>query len=79
MAGITLDPKQARIVHALIGPVFVSAGAGAGKTLVLTQRVLHALTPGSKPREQWADPDVPEPFLDSIDPVSYTHLTLPTT
>ena len=69
MAGITLDPKQARIVHALTGPVFVSAGAGAGKTLVLTQRVLHALTPGSKPREQWANPDVPEPFLDSIDQV----------
>lgn len=69
MAGITLDPKQARIVHALTGPVFVSAGAGAGKTLVLTQRVLYALTPGSKPREQWTDPDVPEPFLDSIDQV----------
>ena len=69
MAGITLDPKQARIVHSLTGPVFVSAGAGAGKTLVLTQRVLHALTPGSKPREQWVDPNVPEPFLDSIDQV----------
>lgn len=69
MAGITLDPKQARIVETLEGPLFVSAGAGAGKTLVLTQRVLYALTPGSKPRAQWADPAVPEPFLDSIDQV----------
>ncbi len=69
MAGITLDPKQARIVQTLEGPVFVSAGAGAGKTLVLTQRVLNALKPGSKPRAQWADPDVPEPFLESIDQV----------
>ena len=69
MAGITLDPKQVRIVQTLEGPVFVSAGAGAGKTLVLTQRVLNALKPGSKPRAQWADPDVPEPFLESIDQV----------
>lgn len=69
MAKITLEKKQARIVHALEGPLFVSAGAGSGKTFTLTQRVLYALTPGSKPREQWADQDVPEAFLDSIDQV----------
>ncbi len=51
------------------GPLFVSAGAGSGKTFTLTQRVLYALKPGSKPRDQWADPDRPEAFLDSIDQV----------
>lgn len=64
-----LNPKQARIVETLKGPLFVSAGAGSGKTFVLTQRIMHALRPGSKPRDQWADPNVPEPFLDSIDQV----------
>ena len=64
-----LDRKQERIVHTLEGPLFVSAGAGSGKTFTLTQRVLYALTPGSRPRELWADPEVPEAFLDSIDQV----------
>ena len=31
--------------------------------------MLYALKPGSKPRDQWADPDLPEAFLDSIDQV----------
>lgn len=64
-----LDRKQERIVRTLEGPLFVSAGAGSGKTFTLTQRVLYALTPGSRPRELWADPEVPEAFLDSIDQV----------
>ena len=69
MARVVLEKKQERIVRTLEGPLFVSAGAGSGKTFTLTQRVLYALTPGSKPREHWADPCVPEPFLDSIDQV----------
>ena len=69
MAAIKLEKKQERIVTTLEGPLFVSAGAGSGKTFTLTQRVLHALRPGSKPRAQWADPQVPEAFLDSIDQV----------
>ena len=69
MARVTLEAKQERIVRALEGPLFVSAGAGSGKTFTLTQRVLYALKPGSKPRDQWADPDLPEAFLDSIDQV----------
>lgn len=69
MTAIKLDPKQERIVTTLDGPLFVSAGAGSGKTFTLTQRIMHALRPGSKPRDRWADPDVPEPFLESIDQV----------
>lgn len=66
---VVLQEKQARIVHTLRGPLFVSAGAGSGKTFTLTQRILYALKPGSKPREEWRDPAVPEPYLDSIDQV----------
>lgn len=69
MAAIKLDAKQGRIVKTLEGPLFVSAGAGSGKTFTLTQRIMYALRPGSKPQGQWADPQVPEPFLDSIDQV----------
>lgn len=69
MARVTLEAKQERIVRTLEGPLFVSAGAGSGKTFTLTQRVLYALKPGSKPRDQWADPNRPEAFLDSIDQV----------
>lgn len=69
MSDINLSANQATIVHTLEGPLFVAAGAGSGKTFTLTQRIRYAMLPGSKPREQWADPDVPEPFLDSIDQV----------
>lgn len=69
MAGITLEKKQEAIVTTLDGPLFVSAGAGSGKTFTLTQRVMYALRPGSKPRGEWADPACPEPFLESIDQV----------
>lgn len=69
MVAIKLDAKQERIVKTLEGPLFVSAGAGSGKTFTLTQRIMYALRPGSKPQGQWADPQVPEPFLDSIDQV----------
>lgn len=69
MTRVKLEEKQRRIVETLEGPLFVSAGAGSGKTFTLTQRVLYALKPGSKPRDQWADPGVPEAFLDGIDQV----------
>ena len=69
MAAIMLEKKQEAIVKTLVGPLFVSAGAGSGKTFTLTQRIMYALRPGSKPVGLCADPARPEPFLDSIDQV----------
>ncbi|WP_239284848.1 UvrD-helicase domain-containing protein [Collinsella sp. An2] len=45
----TLMPQQLEIVKTLDGPLFVSAGAGSGKTFTLTQRILWALSPESGP------------------------------
>ena len=45
----TLMPQQRDIVTTLDGPLFVSAGAGSGKTFTLTRRILWALSPESGP------------------------------
>lgn len=43
----SLTPPQRACVTHLSGPLLVCAGAGSGKTFMLTQRIVHALTPGS--------------------------------
>ena len=45
----TLMPRQLQIVKTLDRPLFVSAGAGSGKTFTLTRRIVYALSPESGP------------------------------
>lgn len=45
----TLMPQQLQIVKTLGRPLFVSAGAGSGKTFTLTRRIVYALSPESGP------------------------------
>ena len=45
----TLMPLQLQIVKTLDRPLFVSAGAGSGKTFTLTRRIVYALSPESGP------------------------------
>ena len=44
-----LMPQQLQIVKTLDRPLFVSAGAGSGKTFTLTRRIVYALSPESGP------------------------------
>lgn len=45
----TLMPQQLQIVKTLDRPLFVSAGAGSGKTFTLTRRIVYSLSPESGP------------------------------
>lgn len=45
----TLMPQQLQVVKTFDRPLFVSAGAGSGKTFTLTRRIVYALSPESGP------------------------------
>ncbi len=48
---LSLNPEQKRAVEAIDGPVLIIAGAGAGKTKVLTHRILNIVKMGVAPRD----------------------------
>ena len=46
----TLNPAQREAVRYLDGPCLVIAGAGSGKTRVITQKIVHMMEGGVTPR-----------------------------
>jgi len=46
---LALNPAQREAVHYLHSPCLVIAGAGSGKTKVITEKILHLIDLGHSP------------------------------
>ena len=50
MTKISLNPQQSKAANTLSGPVLILAGAGAGKTMTLTARIIKLIESGVMPQ-----------------------------
>ena len=65
----TLMPQQLQIVKTLDRPLFVSAGAGSGKTFTLTRRIVYALSPESGPFVEHIEQVIDEAMNEYAKPI----------
>jgi DNA helicase-2/ATP-dependent DNA helicase PcrA len=56
MQEIKLNPQQTEAISHREGPMIVLSVAGSGKTMVLTERVIHLIEEGSDPARLLATP-----------------------